>query len=168
MSKGLCVVLLVAGIAGASPFSPLHLNVPFYSDTTDQCGPATLAGVLSYWGKRVTPEQLKKEMYVAKLHGTLPMDLMLTAQAHGLTSDMVKGSLALLRAELSAGRPVLAMLDTGISLVQVHHYVIVTGIDDARGGILAHSAGKEDKFFTFKKFLRQWEKADYWAMVSHD
>src|SRR5207247_2100689 len=113
----LALWMITSSPAGAS--SPLRLDVPFFPDKTDQCGPATLAGVLSFWGKSINPQQLRQEMYLAKLHGTLPMDLMLTARAHGLKAEMVQGNLEMLRAELEAGRPVLVMLNTGFSMVPV-------------------------------------------------
>src|SRR5690242_10844890 len=81
--------------------APVQLRVPFFPDTTDQCGPATLAELLSFWGKPIDPAQLRQEMYVAKLHGTLPMDLLTTAQSHGLKSEMARGTLAGVQAELS-------------------------------------------------------------------
>lgn len=144
----------------------LLLKVPFFPDKTDQCGPATLAGLLSFWGKPTDPKQLRDEMYVAKLHGTLPMDLVLTAQSHGLKTKMINGDLPSLRSELEAGRPVLAMLNLGFSTVPVDHYVIVTGYDDEKKGLYMHSAGKENQFISNAKFLRQWGKADNWAMLS--
>src|SRR5690349_14995906 len=99
--------------------SPLFLKVPFFPDKTDQCGPATLAGVLSFWGKPVQFDQLREEMYVKKLRGTLPMDLMLTAKEHGLKTEMVRGNLDTLRTELQAGRPVVVMLNSGLAIAPV-------------------------------------------------
>ena len=103
-------------------------------------------------------------MYIAKLHGTLPMDLAHTAETHGLKVTMVRGDLAMLRAELEAGRPVLAMLNRGYSIMPVDHYIIVTGLDDNRKGFYAHSGGKADQFISSKKLLTQWEKTDFWAL----
>ncbi len=162
------LVMVLGLMAGslASASSPLFINVPFFPDKTDQCGPATLAGVLSFWGKPIEPPQLRQEMYLAKLHGTLPMDLMLTAKAHGLKTDMVRGSLDTLRTELEAGRPVLAMLNTGFAAVPFDHYVIVTGLDDDRQRLKVHSAGKANTEMTYKKFMRQWEKTDYWTLLT--
>jgi ABC-type bacteriocin/lantibiotic exporter with double-glycine peptidase domain len=142
------------------------LKVPFFPDKTDQCGPATLAEVLSYWGKTADPKELSREMYLAKLHGTLPMDLMLTAESHGLKTEMIRGNMASLQSELEAGRPVLAMLNLGFSVVPVEHYVVVTGFNDEKKGLYMHSAGKENQFIPYKKFLREWEKTDDWAMLS--
>ncbi len=169
MNRGVQVIGLCLYLAGAIELhaqtpAPLLLKVPFYSDRTDQCGPATLAELLTYWGKPVQPAQLRQEMYIAKLHGTLPMDLAHTAETHGLKVTMVRGDLAMLRAELEAGRPVLAMLNRGYSIMPVDHYIIVTGLDDNRKGFYAHSGGKADQFISSKKLLTQWEKTDFWAL----
>ena len=67
---------------------------------------ATLAGVLSFWGKSTDPRQLRQEMYLAKLHGTLPMDLVLSAQHHGLKAEMIRGDWV---------KPGAAVVDVGIN-----------------------------------------------------
>jgi ABC-type bacteriocin/lantibiotic exporter with double-glycine peptidase domain len=146
---------------------PLHLNVPFFPDQTDQCGPATLAGVLSFWGKSIEPSQLKKEMYEAKLRGTLPMDLVYAAKTHGLSAEAVRGDWSLLRSEIAAGRPVLVVVNRGYTIMPVNHFMIVTGVDPGGAGVYAHSGKKADQFMPMKKFLKQWEKTDYWAMKAH-
>jgi ABC-type bacteriocin/lantibiotic exporter with double-glycine peptidase domain len=142
------------------------LKVPFFSDQTDQCGPATLASVLSYWGKAAALSRLRDEMYIAKLHGTLPMDVALAAEAHGLKIEMVRGDLSVLQTELRSGRPVIAMVNLGFSALPVDHYVVVTGIDEERKGVYMHSAGVENKFVPYKKFMGSWKKTDYWALLA--
>ena len=59
----------------------VHLNVPFFPDDEDQCGPATLASMLTYWGIPSDPRMLKDEIYLRRLRGTLPIDLLLAAEA---------------------------------------------------------------------------------------
>ncbi|MGH7220236.1 MAG: hypothetical protein ACREI1_07895, partial [Nitrospiraceae bacterium] len=66
-----------------SPGQVVHVVVPFFPDGTEQCGPATLASVLTYWGIPSEPAVLKVEIYRPQLRGTLPMDLLLAAQARG-------------------------------------------------------------------------------------
>ena len=63
------------GVLAAVNASAARLDVPFFPDTTDQCGPASLASVLNYWGKTVSPAELKSDVYLSSLKGTLPMDL---------------------------------------------------------------------------------------------
>jgi ABC-type bacteriocin/lantibiotic exporter with double-glycine peptidase domain len=164
LRRALLGIVLLGGIARAAGLD--QLKVPFYPDRTDQCGPSTLAGILSFWGHTINPVQLRKEMYLAKLHGTLPMDLVFAAQAHGLKAQMVEGTLRMVKAEIKAGRPVLAMLDLGFSGIPVEHYVIVTGYSEERQGVYAHSAGTANQFMPYSKFLKQWEKTDFWAMIA--
>jgi len=95
-------VIACASLAGALPSEQILLNVPFFSDHTDQCGPATLAAILNFWGKDIAPGDLKKEIYQNKLHGTLPMDMSIAAEAHGLKTTMVRGDLNVLQSELRA------------------------------------------------------------------
>ncbi len=155
-------------IAGAEPLAPVLLQVPFFPDKTDQCGPATLAEVLSFWGKEVTPAELSKEIYQRKLHGTLPMDMVLAAQSHTGCKPRwcAERSSNASKSELSAGRPVLAMLNTGFVAVPVDHYVVVTGFDERRSGLYLHSANAKNQFISYKKFLKEWNKTDDWAMLA--
>src|SRR5437773_10016810 len=101
MPRRLSALLLAGACAWAAP-APARtvLPVPFFPDRTDQCGPSTLASLLSFWGKAIPPAQLRREMYMARLHGTLPMDLFLTARSHGLKAEMVRGDLEKLHSEL--------------------------------------------------------------------
>src|SRR5437879_4111696 len=100
------------------------------------------------------------------MHGTLPMDLMLTAEAHGLKTQLIRGDLTTLQSELLAGRPVLTMLNLGFSIVPMDHYVVVTGFDENQKGFYIHSAGRPNQFISFKTFCRQWAKTDYWTMLA--
>jgi len=122
--------------------------------------------MLSFWGKSTNPKQLRADMYSADLHGTLPMDLVVTAEKRGLYVNMVAGNRLQIQQELRAGRPVLAMLNRGYSFMPIHHYVLITGYDDARKGFFAHSGGQANQFIAYKKFESQWEKTDHWALLA--
>src|SRR6266705_3321071 len=51
------------------------------------------------------PVTLKGQIYSSRLRGSLPIDLLLAAQAHGLIAESYKGSLDNVRSELEAGHP---------------------------------------------------------------
>lgn len=171
----LTTVLLTAGCAsarretqpGADPATRAAKvsGVPFFADTTDQCGPSTLASLLTFWGHPTSPSELRQEIYLPKLKGTLPMDMVSAAEARGLKADGSNGSLDLLRTELMAGRPVLAYLDKGFSFYPIGHYVVVTGFDDAKQGVYMHSAGHENEFASYRKFSKQWDRTDRWLLL---
>lgn len=141
------------------------LGVPFFPDKTDQCGPSALASVLSFWGKPAKPQELKREIYVEKIGGSLPMDLLIAARAHGLSAEMSSGSLEGLKGNIDAGRPVIAFVNLGWRSVPIGHFLVVTGYDDTRRGVFTHSGVKKDSFVPYRRFMSQWDKTGRWALV---
>ncbi|UPT75348.1 MAG: C39 family peptidase [Elusimicrobiota bacterium] len=168
MRAGLLAAVLLAGCAHErapgwpSERKAARLQVPFFPDDTDQCGPSALASVMSYWGDATEPDGLRKEIYTAKLGGSLPMDLMLAARAHGLSASMSEGGAYELRREIDAGRPAIAFLNLGFKLVPIGHFVVVTGYD-ARG-VYAHSGERRDVHRTWREFESQWAKTGRWML----
>ena len=141
------------------------LKVPFFPDAADQCGPSVLASVLGYWGKPAAPSELKKEIYRKHLKGSLTVDLLLAAQDRGLSADIAGGGLVQVKKELDAGRPVIAFLNVGFRVYPIGHYLVITGYDDARQVIFAHSGMERDRRISFRKFDRAWERTDRWALI---
>lgn len=149
-----------------SPVDTLvRLTVPFFPDDSDQCGPSALAGVLAYWGRQVSPAELRGEIYRSRLKGVLTIDLLLAAQDRGFSAEMAEGGLDRVRLELDAGRPVIAFVDVGVTLLPIGHYIVITGYDDGRRRLFAHSGMKRDQEVTYDKFKRQWKAAGQWALL---
>lgn len=151
--------------AGVMPGGQVLLKVPFFPDDTDQCGPSALASVLGYWEKPETPERLRGELYRAHLKGSLTIDLLLAAGHHGLSAEMVNGSLARVRGELDAGRPVIVFVNLGFRSYPVDHYMVITGYDDPGQCIFAHSGMHRDQKISYGKFDKQWKKNERWALL---
>jgi ABC-type bacteriocin/lantibiotic exporter with double-glycine peptidase domain len=151
--------------AGASDARKVRLEVPFFPDDTDQCGPSSLASVLQFWGNASAPAELKKEIYREKLRGALTVDMLLAAQSRGFSAEMENGTLALVKAELEAGRPVIAFLNLGFRAYPIGHYLVVTGYDEGRGSLIVHSGKKRDHLVSFAKFDKLWEKTNRWTLL---
>ena len=139
------------------------LRVPFFPDRSDKCGPAALAGVLRFWGFDAEPETLRKDLYRDSLRGSISIDLMLAAQARGLSAEMLTGGLPRLRQELDAGHPLIAFLNQGFTFYPLGHYVVVTGYDEK--GVYVNSGAEENSFVSYSRFFRQWDKTDRWALL---
>ncbi len=156
-----------SGRVSVAPNDPglLHMAVPFFPDDTDQCGPAVLASVLTYWGIQTDPVALKEEIYLPRLKGTLPLDLLLAAQARGLAAEIYRGSLNDLKAQLAAGHPLVVLLDLGFAIFPQGHYVVVTGYDDQRQGVYVHSSLDKDVFVPYERFLPSWDKTGRWTLL---
>ncbi len=165
-----CAVLsLLLGCAHSPAAGPPssgipRLQVPFFPDGTDQCGPSALASVLGYWGKPAEPAELRREIYVPKLRGALPLDLLLAARAHGLKAEMSEGGLDALKGELDAGRPVIAFVNLGFRFLPIGHFLVVTGYDGR--GVYAHSGKRKNEFLGYSEFDRMWEKTGRWTLFS--
>jgi ABC-type bacteriocin/lantibiotic exporter with double-glycine peptidase domain len=170
---GLITVLIIGallfGCAGTSIQPPGEgpdvLAVPFFPDDTDQCGPATLASVLTFWGVPTEPQRLRQEIYLPKLRGTLPIDVVAAVRARGLQAKTYSGSLDNLKAEVAAGHPVVAFLNLGTKLIPQGHYVVVTGFDDRREGLYLHSGLERNTFVSYDRFLKNWEKTGRWSLL---
>lgn len=147
-----------------SPGQVVRVVVPFFPDGTDQCGPATLASVLTYWGIPSEPAVLKAEMYRPQLGGTLPIDLLLAAQARGLQTEGSSGTLENLKTELDAHHPVVALLNLGWVVFPQGHYVVITGYDERQQGVYMHSGLARDLFVPYAQFFIYWEKAGRWML----
>lgn len=153
------------GISKAPERRGARLSVPFFPDATDQCGPSALAAVLGFYGKPATPAELRGEIYRAKLKGALTVDMMLAAQRRGLVVETANGSLDSVKTELDAGRPVLAFVNVGLRIYPVGHYLVITGYDDERRVLFAHSGKKRDRPISYAAFDKQWEKTNRWTLA---
>lgn len=143
----------------------VRLDVPFFPDDTDQCGPSALASVLGYWGKPELPGKLREEIYRANLKGSLTVDLLLAAESRGLSAEMADGGLVRVKKELEEGHPVIAFVNVGLRAYPIGHYLVVTGYDDGRQVLFAHSGMKRDQKISYAKFDGQWEKTKRWTLL---
>lgn len=139
--------------------------MPFYANTSDQCGPAALASVLSFWGARADPAALRPELYRRSLGGSLPVDLTLAARRRGFRAEMYQGSLEDLRRRIDQGRPVLAFLNVWLRHLPQGHFVVVTGYDDARGGVYVHDGRRRDRFLRYSRLESAWSKTRRWTLI---
>ena len=142
----------------------VHVLVPFFPDDTDQCGPATLASLLTYWGIPSEPAVLKAEIDRPQLGGTLPIDLLLAAEARGLQTKGSSGTLENLKAELDAHHPVVALLNLGWVVFPQGHYVVITGYDERQQGVYMHSGLARNLFVPYARFFSNWEKTGRWML----
>jgi hypothetical protein len=187
---GLCVLLATMAGCAQRPLSqtlPIprstteahHLySVPFYPGDNDQGGPSTLASVLTYWGFRTEPPVLEEEIHTSRLGtswtaGSLPVDLVLAAQARGLRAQSYSGTLENLKAEVKAGHPLVALIDLSASVgarvtqnpLPPPRYVVVVGFDDRRQGLYVHSGQEPDVFVSYARFLQSWERTGRWVLL---
>ena len=171
-----CFALSMAGCVSAEqfltgeerPLSPSAFyvkQVPFYPQTQYQCGPASLATVLNYWGRHVTPEQIAQEIYRPGMKGTLSLDLWQYAKAQDFQASVRQGSWEFLETQVSRERPIIAFLNLGFRQVPLGHFLVVVGVDPDNKSVIAYSGVEKNQRIPFDRFKEAWEKTNYWSLL---
>jgi len=121
--------------------------------------------VLGYWGKRITQEEVAKNIYLPRLRGTITFDLESYPQKFGLYSYSYRGNLADLKEKLDKDVPIIVLLGTGPFFYRIYHYALVVGYWDKENMVVMHSGKEKDCLMRFDIFLKKWETSDYWTLV---
>jgi ABC-type bacteriocin/lantibiotic exporter with double-glycine peptidase domain len=137
-------------------------GVPFFPQEAYQCGPASLASVLNYWGLPISPEEIAEEIFSKGARGTLNLDMFLYVQRKGLKANQDRGSPESLKRDIDAGRPVIVLVDLGFWVVRQGHYMVVFGY--GKQGVIVHSGREQRKLIPWTSFLKSWEKTKFWML----
>ena len=141
-------------------------SVPFYAQTTDQCGPAALATILNASGVDTDANQLRAMTYIPERQGSLQAELLgATRRFHRIPYEIEPTSDALI-SELESGRPVLVLQNLGTGIAPIWHYAVVVGhLPDERRLVL-RSGDNERHLLRSRTFFRSWKRAEYWGFVA--
>jgi ABC-type bacteriocin/lantibiotic exporter with double-glycine peptidase domain len=160
-------LLLLLSCAGSSSSLPtkgtrIVEGVPFYSQEEYQCGPASLAGVLNYYGVKVTPADIAAEIFSRHARGTLDMDMVFYTQKKGLKAEPYSGSVEDLRRCIDSRQPLIVLIDHGFWVYQKSHFMVVVGYDEK--GVMVNSGKEEHKFLSQDSFSKTWERTKFWTL----
>jgi ABC-type bacteriocin/lantibiotic exporter with double-glycine peptidase domain len=137
-------------------------NVPFFPQSDFQCGPSSLAGVLNYYGQKISPAQIAETIFREKVRGTLSIDMALYARQQGLFAEWYTGDLKDLRENIDTNRPLIAMVDLGLGPVQKPHYIVVVGYEPK--GVIVNSGAHQHKLVSWNRFQNQWNRSHLWTL----
>lgn len=169
LAGGLLAAMMLSALWGCATVPPPSgtpgvriEGVPFFPQDEYQCGPASLAAVMNYWGIAVAPPEISREIFSRTARGTLTIDMVLFAEKKGLTARQYRGNWDDLKKKVADGHPLIVLVDGGFSLYQANHYVVVTGFDD--GTVIVNSGDADRGRVETGVFLRQWERAGFWTL----
>ena len=141
-------------------------QTPFFPQKAYQCGPASLASILQTSGVQVTPDQLTEQVYLPGRQGSLQLDMVGATRRNGRIPYRLPPNLTAIRNELKQQRPVLVLQNLGFRSLPRMHYAVVVGMTPSENEITLHSGTHKNLATHAKKFLRSWDLADRWAIVS--
>ncbi|WP_169579644.1 PA2778 family cysteine peptidase [Saccharospirillum impatiens] len=142
-------------------------DVPFFPQQTYQCGPATLAMLMSNQGKAVQPEALVDQVFIESRQGSLQAEMLAATRRQGLLPYVHDTRFSTLLEQVDAGHPVLVFQNLGFGFYPVWHYAVVVGYDLTEQEMLLHSGTSAGLGRTFRRFELEWRGGDYWAMTMH-
>jgi ABC-type bacteriocin/lantibiotic exporter with double-glycine peptidase domain len=143
----------------------LITSVPFIPQEAYQCGPASLAMVLQYWGAPVGQEEIAQALYLPSIRGTLNLDLEFYARRRGFEARAFAGSLERVRLELRRGRPLIVFQDLGVPAYPVPHFAVLLGYDDRARVVVLHSGTSAYRVVPYDEFERTWARRKAWTLL---
>lgn len=155
----------VQAMEAPTPSSTIIAGVPFLPQEDDTCGPSSLAMVLGFLGKNVDTAEIVRETRTGGLKGTLITDLAGAARRRGFAAEIVDLDLPRLRERISAGDPVILLVDLGVWSWSRPHYLVAYGWTPE--GVVAHSGRERGKVIPFSTLDAQWAKMGRLAILVH-
>jgi tetratricopeptide (TPR) repeat protein len=140
-------------------------EVPYYPQDPYQCGPQSLAMLLTYSGVATQPAALVASVYVPEKRGSFAAELKAAARQHGRLPYEIEPSLSALLQALADGYPVLILQNLGLGFAPVWHFAVTIGFDRTGDYFILRTGADQRRQMSTEKFLRRWRLGEYWAMV---
>lgn len=148
-----------------SPGQDLVLeDTPYYQQQVYQCGPASLAMLLSASGALVHPDDLAPHTYLPGRQGSLQLELVAACRQHNRIPYVIDPDIVSLVAELRAGRPVLVLQNLGLNILPAYHYAVVIGVLPPNN-IVLRSGENRRLVMELDHFLVTWKRSNSWGMI---
>jgi len=131
-------------------------GVPFVKQDLQQCGPASLASVLSFYGVSVPLDSITEATYNEKLKGSLITDLQNFARRLGFRTESAQGTVEKMKTLIDQKKPVIVLIDIGFWFASKPHYLVLFGYSEK--GFIAHDGKKASQGYEHSDFRRMWGK----------
>lgn len=142
-------------------------EVPFFPQEAYQCGPASLAMLMSHQGELIQPDELVDQVFIESRQGSLQAEMLAATRRQGLLPYVHDTRFSTLLGQLEARHPVLVFQNLGFGFYPVWHYAVVIGYDLKEEIIVLHSGTTAGLERDFRRFELEWRGGDYWAMTMH-
>lgn len=152
----------------------LWINVPYVAQTRDGCGSAAISMVLQYWAKKEgqpgTPladvQTIQSQLYSPKNHGITTTSMEAYFRKSGYRVFVFHGEWHDLAHHIQLGRPLIVGLQAS-GPIEPLHYVVVVGIDVARGFVLINDPAQQKMLRVSRQgFESEWSHTHNWTLLA--
>ncbi len=141
-------------------------EVPFFPQKEFECGPASLATSLVYFGAKVTPEELAEQVYLPERKGSLQVEMMASARRNGMVAYQIAPSFHDMLREVASGIPVIVLMDFGVWPFSLWHYAVIIGYDMDKSEVIVRSGVNRRVVMPYGLLEYLWKDSKYWALVT--
>jgi ABC-type bacteriocin/lantibiotic exporter with double-glycine peptidase domain len=171
------LVLLSAasvGLALAAETPSLWIDVPFVAQVKNGCGSAAMAMVMDYWDKKggrsassaSDAEKIQAALYSPSEEGIPASAMKKYFEESGYRTFAFVGDWNELGHHLERGRPLIVSLKASGPHGPLH-YVVVVGIDSARGYIYLNDPAQEKMLRVSREgFESEWKATEHWTLLA--
>jgi ABC-type bacteriocin/lantibiotic exporter with double-glycine peptidase domain len=171
------LVLFVAvgeGFALAAETPSLWIDVPFVAQVKNGCGSAAMAMVMDYWDKKegrsastaADAEKIQAVLYSPAEEGIPASAMKRYFEDAGYRTFAFVGDWNELGHHLERGRPLIVSLKASGPHGPLH-YVVVVGIDSARGYIYLNDPAQEKMLRVSREgFESEWKATEHWTLLA--
>jgi len=131
----------------------------------EDCGAAALDMVLRYWGRPITPDDVRAASPAAPAHGIKAAALRELALGQGLHAFLIEGRLSDLDRELERNRPILVGVMKRYHQRVYPHYEVVVGINRREQRILTLDPAHGLRENSSEGFVTEWAAAGHLALI---
>ena len=131
----------------------------------EDCGAASLAMVLSYWGRAVTRDEISAANPPAPGSGLPAATLRDLARQQGLQAFLIPGQLGDLDRELQRHHPILVGVVKRYGRRGYAHYEVVVGMSRRTGRILTLDPASGLRVDSREGFVAEWAAAGQVALI---
>src|ERR1700688_2219615 len=170
------VLLLGAGVgfALAAETPSLWIDVPFVAQVKNGCGSAAIAMVMGYWEKKtehgagdsVDAGKIQAALYSPAEEGIPASAMKRYFEDAGYRTFRFVGDWGELGHHLERGRPLIVSLKPSGPHGPLH-YVVVVGIDSARGTIYLNDPAQQKMLRLSREgFESEWKATEHWTLLA--
>jgi ABC-type bacteriocin/lantibiotic exporter with double-glycine peptidase domain len=162
------------GFALAAETPSLWIDVPFVAQVKNGCGSAAMAMVMEYWEKKTGRNapvssdagKIQEALYSPAEEGIRASAMKMYFEDAGYRTFAFVGDWGELGHHLERGRPLIVSLKASGPHGPLH-YVVVVGIDSARGTIYVNDPEQQKMLRLSREgFESEWRATQHWTLLA--